>query len=71
MVKVERMAEQLAKLYIDSIVRHHRISKEIVSDKDPLFTSYLLRAFKQAMGTKIKLSTIYHTQIDGQSERTI
>ena len=42
-----------------------------MSDRDPLFTSHSWQAFQQALGTEIKLSTAYHPQTDGQSERTI
>ena len=70
-LKSNRTAENLAKLYIENIVRYHGIPKEIVSDRDPLFTSYSWQAFQQALGTEIKLSTAYHPQTDGQSERTI
>ena len=70
-LKVSRTAEQLAQLYMDNIVRYHRIPREILSDRDPLFTSHSWRAFQQALGTKVRLSTAYHPQTDGQTERTI
>ena len=68
--KSTRTAEYLAELYINNIVRLHGIPKEIVSDRDPLFTSHFWEVFQKAMGTQIKLSTAYHPQTDGQSERT-
>ena len=68
--KSTRTAEYLAELYINNIVRLHRIPKEIVSDRDPLFTSHFWEVFQKAMGTQIKLSTAYHPQTDGRSERT-
>ena len=70
-LKVNRTAEQLAQLYMDNIVRYHGIPKEIISDRDPLFTSHSWRAFQQALGTKVRLSSAYHPQTDGQTERTI
>ena len=68
--KSTRIAEYLVELYINNIVRLHGIPKEIVSDRDPLFTSHFWEAFQKVMGTQIKLSTAYHPQTDGQSERT-
>ena len=38
---------------------------------DPRFTSYFWQAFQKALGTRVNMSTSYHPQTDGQSERTI
>ena len=43
----------------------------IVSDRDPKFTSVFWKAFQAEMNTKVHMSTAYHPQTDGQSERTI
>ena len=43
----------------------------IVSDRDPHFTAQLWQSLQEALGTKLTLSTAYHPQTDGQSERTI
>ncbi|KAL0428015.1 UNVERIFIED_CONTAM: Transposon Ty3-G Gag-Pol polyprotein [Sesamum latifolium] len=53
------------------IVRLHGILLSIVSDRDPRFPSPFWNSFQQAMGMKVKLSTAYHPQTDGQIERTI
>ncbi|KAI3729491.1 hypothetical protein L6452_18151 [Arctium lappa] len=63
--------ERLAKLYIDEIVVHHGVPLSIVSDHHSRFTSTFWKSFQREMGSKIKLSTAYHPQTDGQSERTI
>ncbi|WRX11508.1 Reverse transcriptase domain - like 10 [Theobroma cacao] len=63
--------EKLAQLYIDEIVRLHGVPLSIVSDRDPRFTSRFLPKFQEALGTKLKFSTAFHPQTDGQSERTI
>ncbi|CAL8168609.1 unnamed protein product [Prunus armeniaca] len=39
--------------------------------KDARFTSRFLRCLQEAMGTRLQFSTVFHPQIDGQSERTI
>ncbi|GJT34083.1 putative reverse transcriptase domain-containing protein [Tanacetum coccineum] len=43
----------------------------IISDRDARFTSRLWQTFQKALGTRLDMSTAYHPQTDGQSERTI
>ncbi len=62
-------AEQLARVFLDRIVRHHGIPESIISDRDKLFTSNYWTTLLAAIGTKKKLSTAYHPQTDGQTER--
>ncbi|KAJ0538417.1 putative nucleotidyltransferase, Ribonuclease H [Helianthus annuus] len=63
--------ERLAKLYVDEIVSLHGVPLSIVSDRDSRFTSRFWTSFQESMGTRLNLSTAYHPQTDGQSERTI
>ncbi|KAJ9556187.1 hypothetical protein OSB04_010801 [Centaurea solstitialis] len=63
--------DKLAKLYIKEIVRRHGVPLSIVSDRDSRFTSQFWHGLQEGLGTKLKLSTAYHPQTDGQSERTI
>ncbi|CAH9102252.1 unnamed protein product [Cuscuta epithymum] len=63
--------ERLAKLYTDEIVRLHGVPVTIVSDRDPRFTSRFWPKFQESMGTRLKFSTAFHPQTDGQSERVI
>ncbi|XP_056850592.1 uncharacterized protein LOC108827423 [Raphanus sativus] len=70
-VKKNDGASQLAQIYIDEIVRLHGVPVSIVSDRDVKFTSIFWGAFQKALGTKVHMSTAYHPQTDGQSERTI
>jgi len=63
--------EQLAQKYIDEIISMHGVPVSIVSDRDARFTSRFWRKFQKALGTKLDMSTAYHPQTDGQSERTI
>nr|GFD45581.1 reverse transcriptase [Tanacetum cinerariifolium] len=53
------------------IVRLHGTSTSIVSDRDPRFMSRFWKGLLKAWGTRLKFSTAFHPQIDGQSERTI
>ena len=70
-IKVTASLEELAKLYDKEIIRLHGVPKSIVSDRDPRFVSRFWVAYQKAMGTTLNLSTAYHPQTDGQSERTI
>ena len=62
---------KLAQLYISEIVRLHGVPSSIVSDRDPRFTSRFWQTLQDAMGSRFVMSSAYHPQIDGQSERTI
>ncbi|KAI3780197.1 hypothetical protein L2E82_10168 [Cichorium intybus] len=62
---------ELAQLYIDEVIRRYGAPLSIVSDRDPRFTSNFWDSLQEKMGTRIKMSTAYHPQTDGQSERTI
>ena len=62
---------KLSKLYMHEIVRLHGVPLSIVSDRDPRFTSRFWRSLQKALGTELRMSTAYHPQADGQSERLI
>ena len=70
-VKTTYTADQYADIYVQEKVRLHGIPKTIVSDRGSVFTSRFWGSLQQAMGTKLSLSTTFHPQTDGQSERTI
>ncbi|GJS37838.1 putative reverse transcriptase domain-containing protein [Tanacetum coccineum] len=53
------------------IVARHGIPVSIISDRDSHFTSRVWQSLHEALGTQLNLSTAYHPQTDGQSERTI
>ena len=58
-------------MYVDEVGSLHGVPLSIVSDRDSRFISRFWTSFQEAMGTRLKLSTAYHPQTDGQSERTI
>lgn len=64
-------AERLARIYIREVVRLHGVPVSIISDRGSQFTSSFWRTFQDELGTRVDLSTAFHPQTDGQSERTI
>ncbi|GJX90962.1 putative reverse transcriptase domain-containing protein [Tanacetum coccineum] len=63
--------ERLARLYLNEIVARHGVPISIISDHDSHFTSRFWQSMQEALGTRLDMSTAYHPQTDGQSERTI
>lgn len=59
---------KLTEIYIFEIVRQHGVPSSIVSDQDLKFTSHFLGALHEALGTKLRLSSAYPPQTDGQTE---
>ncbi|GJW40105.1 reverse transcriptase domain-containing protein [Tanacetum coccineum] len=63
--------ETLTRLYIKEIVSRHRVPISIILDRDSHFTSRFWQSLHNALGTQLDMSTAYHPETDGQSERTI
>ncbi|GJZ03987.1 putative reverse transcriptase domain-containing protein [Tanacetum coccineum] len=63
--------DKLARLYLNRIVARHGIPASIIYDRDGRFTLNFWRSFQKALGTDISMSTVYHPETNGQSERTI
>nr|GEW59672.1 reverse transcriptase domain-containing protein [Tanacetum cinerariifolium] len=63
--------DKLARLYQNMIVARHGIPVSIICDRYRRFTSNFWRSFQKALGTDISMSTVYHLETNGQSERTI
>uniref|UniRef100_A0A8C5MC00 Gypsy retrotransposon integrase-like protein 1 n=1 Tax=Leptobrachium leishanense TaxID=445787 RepID=A0A8C5MC00_9ANUR len=62
-------AKQTADLFYREIFRLHGVPASIVSDRGSQFTSKFWAAFCQVLRIKVKLSTAYHPQTNGQTER--
>jgi hypothetical protein len=61
---------RLAELYISRIVCLHGVPKKIISDRGSQFTSRFWEQLHDSLDTKLRFSTAYHPQTDGQIERT-
>jgi transposase InsO family protein len=58
-----------AKLYRDNVWKVHGTPKSLVSDRGPQFASKLMTDLSKMIGIELKLSTAFHPQTDGQTER--
>ena len=62
-------AEGLARLFQDNVWKLHGLPESVVSDRGPQFVAELTKELNRMLGIKTKLSTTFHPQIDGQTER--
>ena len=63
-------AGDLAKVILKEIIANHRIPQSIIFNKNKLFTSKFWNTWTQQLGTKVKLLTAYHPQMDRQTKQT-
>ncbi|GKE33003.1 putative reverse transcriptase domain-containing protein, partial [Tanacetum coccineum] len=63
--------EKLTRQYLKEIVSRHGVPVLIISDRDSKFTSHFWKSLNKALDAQLDISTAYHPQTDGQSERTI
>nr|GEW07133.1 putative reverse transcriptase domain-containing protein [Tanacetum cinerariifolium] len=63
--------EKLTREYLKEVVSRHGVPVLIISDRDGKFTLHFWKSLHKALGTRLDMSTDYHPQTDGQSERTI
>jgi hypothetical protein len=62
-------ARQMAELMFEEIYKLHRLPNSIISDRDVLFTSTFWEHLHQLLGTQLRMSSAYHPQTDGATER--
>nr|GFD40561.1 Gag protease polyprotein [Tanacetum cinerariifolium] len=70
-IRKDYSLSRLAEIFQQEIVRLHGTPSAIVSDRDPRFASRFWKGLQKAWGTRLKFSTAFHPQTNGQSERTI
>ena len=62
------LAEGLARLFRDNVWKLHGLPESVVLDRGPQFAAELTKELNRMLGIKTKLSTVFHPQIDGQTE---
>ncbi|GBG74600.1 hypothetical protein CBR_g19008 [Chara braunii] len=63
-------AREVADIVFDRVVCNHGLPLNIISDRDPRFTSRFWRRLHEVYGTQLRFSLSYHPQTDGQTEIT-
>ena len=62
-------AEETAQLYMDHVWRRTGLPRHVISDRGPQFASKVMRETWSKLGVQQALSTAYHPQTDGETER--
>ena len=70
-IRTTTKASELAWLFVREVVRLHGLPDSIVSDRDSKFTSHFWKDVHRILGVKLLMSTAFHPQTDGASERAI
>ncbi|GJP73431.1 hypothetical protein CLOP_g4144 [Closterium sp. NIES-67] len=61
--------EETTQLFIRYIISQHGIPTTLISDRDPKFSSKFWKELMSLLGTKLAMSSAYHPQTDGHTER--
>ena len=69
-IRMNVTAELFAQQFLDSWYCENGLPLHIISDRDKLFTSKFWTQLHKLTGIKLKMSSAYHPQTDGASERT-
>ena len=69
-VKTTYKELEIARVFIDEIMRFHGVLKKIISDRGSVFIGRFWTSFQESLGTQLNFSTSYHPETDGQTERT-
>jgi hypothetical protein len=67
--KEKMLAKGFAELYVDHVFRYHGLSEKFISDRDSRFTSEFWKGVTELLGTQFCVSSSFHPQTDGQTER--
>jgi hypothetical protein len=64
------LARDVARLFNNTVFEYHGLPSEFILDRDPRFTSKFWTELSCLLGTKLKMSTAFHPQTDGQTKRS-
>ena len=65
----EIMVEELARLFRDNVWKLHRLPESVISDRGLQFIAELTKELNKMLGIEMRLSMVFHPQIDGQTEQ--
>ena len=63
------LVEGLVRLFWDNVWKLHGLPESVMLDRGSQFVAELTKELNRMLGIKIKLSTVFHPQIDGQMEQ--
>ncbi|WVZ17267.1 hypothetical protein V8G54_010249 [Vigna mungo] len=64
-------ASNVAQLFVDIVCKHHGLPHSLISDRDPIFLNHFWQELFHLSGNKLRMSTAYHPQTDGQIEPSL
>ena len=67
--KESSTAEDLVYIFLRTIASQHGLPKEIISDRETLFTSNFWKSLMEQLGVNYKLSIAFYPQTDGQTKK--
>jgi len=59
----------MARVFISEVIRLHGLPIKIISNRDSRFTYRFWTILQTLLGTQLNLSTTYHPETDGKTER--
>jgi len=62
-------AEKTMEMLMSAVYKHHGPPESIISDRGPQFIATVWKSWCRRLGTKMNLSTAFHPETDGQTER--
>jgi transposase InsO family protein len=68
--KEPQISLDVAKLYLERVFPFAGLPEKVISDRDPRFTSKVFKEVCELLEVKQNISSAYHPQTDGQSEKT-
>ena len=62
-------AMDVATAFLNQVYKLHGLPMTLITDRDPVFTSRFWKGLFSQLGVKLNMSSSYHPQTDGQTER--